>query len=139
MGPDAGKCLQLVIEGIEVEIRKKLAGEVADRQASGSLQGRQQGVVRKGIDGGATTGTVRQDQGQQPEGVRAGDPVLQLGDQREVIDRGEVEANVGLKDPAVFTAGPRKAAQGAMAAVTAAVGVAGGDEVPLKRRRDHRD
>ncbi len=110
----------MVIEGIEVEIRQKLAGEVADRQPTGSLHGREQGVTGKSIDGRATTGTVGQDHGQQPEGAGADDPPLQLGDQREVIDRGEVEANVGLKDPAVFTAGPRKAAQSAMAAVTAA-------------------
>ena len=108
-----------MIEGIEVEIGQKLAGEVADWQASGSLQGREQGVAGEGIDGGPTAGAVGQDHGQQPEGAGAGDPPLQLGDQREVIDGGEVEANVGLEDPAVFSAGPGEAAQGAITAIRA--------------------
>jgi len=129
----------MVIEGIEVEIRQELAGEVADRQASGSLQRSEQSVAAKDIDGGATAGTVGQDGAEQPEGAGAGNPALQLGDQREVIDGGEVEANVGLKDPAIVVAGPGKAAQGAMAAEAFSVGATGGDEVPLQRRRDHRD
>ena len=71
-GPDARKGPQLVIEVVEVEIGQKLAGEVADRQAAGSLQWGEQGVAGEGIDGGAAAGAVGEDRAQQPKGAGAG-------------------------------------------------------------------
>jgi hypothetical protein len=39
----AGQGTQAVVDGVEVQIGEELAGEVADRQASGALQWREQG------------------------------------------------------------------------------------------------
>jgi hypothetical protein len=128
-----------MIDGIEVEIGEKLTGEVADRQATGALQRGEQGVAGEGINGGSPGGAVRKNRAQQPEGAGAGDPLLQLGQQQQVIDGGKVEADIGLEHPAVLAAGPGKAAQGAVGAVALAVGIAGGAEAPLQGQSDHGD
>jgi len=44
---DAWKGPKLVIEGVEMKIGQELAGEAADRQAAGALQGSEQGVPGK--------------------------------------------------------------------------------------------
>ena len=138
-GPDAGQGTEAVIDGVEVQIRQKLAGEIADGQPPWPFQGCEQGVAGEPIDGGTAAGAIGQDGAEQPEGARAGDQLLQLGEQEKVIDGWEIKADVGLQHPGMFAAGAVKATQGTMGAVALAVGVTGGNEVELKRRSHHRD
>ena len=126
-----------MIDGVEVEIGEELAGEVTDRQAPGPPQWCEQSVAGEGIDGRASAGSIGQDHGQQPAGVRADDRSLQLGRQEPVINGGKVESDISLEHPGVFAAGSMKPAQRTVAAVTLAIGMAGGDEMALQRRGDH--
>ena len=138
-GPDAGQHAQAVIDGVEVEIGQKLAGEVADWQPPWPFQGGEQGVAGESIDGGAAASAVGQDGADQPEGARAGDQTFQLGKQEAVIDGGEVQPDVCLQHPGMLAAGAGKAAQGTVGAVALAIGVAGGQEVALQGLGNHSD
>ena len=93
-----------------MQIGEKLAGEVADRQAPGPLQRREQAVAGKGIKGGAVAGAVGQNLIEEPESARAADSCRKLGPQDREVDAGEVEADVGLQHPAVAGGGRSEAA-----------------------------
>ena len=59
--PDAGECKEVVVDGVEVQIGQKLAGEVADRQPPWPFKGCEKGVTGEDVDGGAAAGAVGQD------------------------------------------------------------------------------
>jgi hypothetical protein len=80
-------------EAIEVEVGEELGGEVADRQAAGTLQGREQSVPGEPVDGGSGFRAVGQDPIQQPEGAGAGDALFQLMAQNGEIDAGKTPRN----------------------------------------------
>ena len=136
VGGDARQVGEMVVESIEVEIGEELAGEVADGQAAGALQRREQGVSGEGVVRGAGGGSVGQDLIEEPEAAGAGDALGELLAEDGEIDAGEVEADVGAEHPAMPGAFRHKAAQGLVAAVALAIGVAGGQKVLLKGRND---
>ena len=79
---------EAMIEGVEVEIGEKLAGEIADGQASGSLQGGEQGVAGEGVESGAKAGAIGEDAVEEPEGAGAGDAFGELAPQVGEIEIG---------------------------------------------------
>jgi hypothetical protein len=80
-------------EAIEVEVGEELGGEVADGQAAGTLQGREQSVPGEPVDGGSGFRAVGEDPIQQPEGAGAGDALFQLMAQNGEIDAGKTPRN----------------------------------------------
>ena len=85
----AGQGTQAVVDGVEVQIGEELAGEIADRQAAGPLQGGEEGVAGEAIERGAVAGAVGEDAIKQPEGAGAGDALGQLLTQDGEIDAGK--------------------------------------------------
>jgi hypothetical protein len=63
--------------------------------------------------------------------------LAQLRQQKLVIDAGEEEADVGGEHPAVRLGGLDEVAQGAVAAIAAAIGIGAAQEPALQGRGDH--
>ena len=136
VGADAVETTHPVIKAIEMEIGEELAGEVADRQATGPLQGGEEGVTGESVDGAGGFGAVGEDGAQEPKGGWAGDHLAQLAHQDLVINAGKVKTNIGGKHPAMGAASLDEAAQGAMATETKAIGEGGAQEAAFEGRND---
>lgn len=137
--------LDELIQPVEIDIRKKLAVEIADRQP---LVGRglEQGLMgRYSLQFAGATGidmalgaVVKDQQLGQPARVRIGEARLQQAPEDRLVDRHEIVAHVELQIPGAALAVGRhltdktlQALHGGMDALPPAAGVGVMDEDPL--------
>ena len=130
--PGPQHLLAEVVEAIKVEVREKLAGEVADGQAAPPFEGGEEVVGGEvEVDGLLRVGAVDDAVGE-VEGALAGDPAAKVALEDGVVDGGEVAEDVAAEHVPAAVAELLVAGHRAVGAFPLPVGVGVEDEAALE-------
>jgi hypothetical protein len=101
--------VDIVVEGIEIDVGKELGGLVANRQSPPAFGGAEEVVSGEVLDGGGGFGFLPpvEDEAGEPEGGFALDGAREQGLQNGVIDGGEISPDVPFEHVAALGAGRR--------------------------------
>lgn len=125
-----------MIEGVEVDVGQKLAGQIADGKSFGSLYRGQQVIAGEIVENGFLRVAAVNDGIDQPQGIGAFNFAKHDGFEDRSINTRKIFTDIALQDIAAGSGIFGELSQGAMGSVPSPIRIAGADKGPLHKGHD---